>query len=200
MDGAIGEARSARRCDRRGSSGAAAPSERRERRTARLERREGGAIDLSAALQPLSENVPSLDIHMDIETPLTLDDPEIALRIRKQHHAGFVLRSDSHERIEELMEQYGDRFMTDFAAAMPDIAGRRVWINGEWVSKANTAMQLVLTAVVLAELALATDFGPLRLAQIILSGLLTVASAGAYLVAWSRHMSKYGEGGTHAGQ
>lgn len=40
--------------------------------------REGGAIDLSAALQPLSENVPSLDIHMDIETPLTLDDPERA--------------------------------------------------------------------------------------------------------------------------
>ena len=40
--------------------------------------REGGAIDLAAALQPLSENVPAIDIHMDIETPLTLDDPERA--------------------------------------------------------------------------------------------------------------------------
>src|SRR5688572_14638818 len=40
--------------------------------------REGGAIDLGAALRPLAENVPSLAIHMDIEEPLTLDDPERA--------------------------------------------------------------------------------------------------------------------------
>jgi len=40
--------------------------------------REGGAIDLSAALLPLAENVPALDIHMDIQAPLTLDDPERA--------------------------------------------------------------------------------------------------------------------------
>ncbi|HEY0504227.1 MAG TPA: histidine kinase [Lysobacter sp.] len=40
--------------------------------------REGGSIDLGAALLPLAENVPALDIHMDIETPLTLDDPERA--------------------------------------------------------------------------------------------------------------------------
>ena len=40
--------------------------------------REGGAIDLAAALLPLAENVPAVDIHMDIETPLTLDDPERA--------------------------------------------------------------------------------------------------------------------------
>jgi signal transduction histidine kinase len=40
--------------------------------------REGGAIDLAAALRPLAENVPSLAIHMDIEEPLTLDDPERA--------------------------------------------------------------------------------------------------------------------------
>jgi signal transduction histidine kinase len=40
--------------------------------------REGGTIDLSAALRPLAENVPSLLIEMDIESPLTLDDPERA--------------------------------------------------------------------------------------------------------------------------
>ncbi|MDR7136376.1 signal transduction histidine kinase [Lysobacter niastensis] len=40
--------------------------------------REDGAIDLSTALLPLAENVPSLDIHMDIEAPLTVDDPERA--------------------------------------------------------------------------------------------------------------------------
>ena len=37
--------------------------------------REGGAIDLGAALRPLAENVPMLDIAMDIEAPLTVDDP-----------------------------------------------------------------------------------------------------------------------------
>ncbi|QNN47341.1 sensor histidine kinase [Thermomonas brevis] len=40
--------------------------------------REGGAIDLGAALRPLAENVPKLAIAMDIEQPLTVDDPERA--------------------------------------------------------------------------------------------------------------------------
>ena len=40
--------------------------------------RESGAIDLGAALRPLAENVPKLDIHMDIQHPLTLEDPERA--------------------------------------------------------------------------------------------------------------------------
>ena len=40
--------------------------------------RDGGAIDLEAALRPLAENVPSLQIHMDMESPLTMDDPERA--------------------------------------------------------------------------------------------------------------------------
>lgn len=40
--------------------------------------RDGGAIDLSVAMRPLAENVPSLDILMDIESPLTIDDPERA--------------------------------------------------------------------------------------------------------------------------
>ncbi len=40
--------------------------------------REGGAIDLGAALRPLAENVPALNIHMRIDEPLMLDDPERA--------------------------------------------------------------------------------------------------------------------------
>jgi cardiolipin synthase len=68
------------------------------------------------------------------------------------------------------------------------------------VSKANTAVQIVLVAVVLAEHAFALDIGPIRELLIVLSGLLTVASAGAYLVAWSRHMGRHGEGGPNAGQ
>ncbi|MBZ9771474.1 CDP-alcohol phosphatidyltransferase family protein [Mesorhizobium sp. CO1-1-8] len=58
-----------------------------------------------------------------------------------------------------------------------------------FVSKANTAIQIVLAALVLGELALAVHLDPLRSALILLSGVLTVASAAAYLVTWLRHMS-----------
>ncbi|WP_449466269.1 sensor histidine kinase [Stenotrophomonas humi] len=40
--------------------------------------RESGAIDLVAALRPLTERVPSLDIHLEVDEPLTVDDPERA--------------------------------------------------------------------------------------------------------------------------
>lgn len=68
------------------------------------------------------------------------------------------------------------------------------------VSKANTAVQIVLAAVVLAELAFGMDFGAVRPGLVVLSGLLTVASAGAYLLAWSRHMSNNGDGDPHPGR
>jgi signal transduction histidine kinase len=61
--------------------------------------REGGAIDLAAALQPLSENVPALDIHMDIEAPLTLDDPErahVLLRCTQEIITNTVRHANAH--------------------------------------------------------------------------------------------------------
>lgn len=61
--------------------------------------REGGAIDLAAALQPLSENVPAIDIHMDIETPLTLDDPErahVLLRCTQEIITNTVRHAQAH--------------------------------------------------------------------------------------------------------
>ena len=86
------------------------------------------------------------------------------------------------------------------AVILSSLMGSPVEVKPRMVSKANTAAQILLVALVLAELAFAFDFGPARPGLIILSGLLTVASAAAYLVAWSRHMSRYGEGGPHAGQ
>jgi cardiolipin synthase (CMP-forming) len=62
-----------------------------------------------------------------------------------------------------------------------------------YVSKANTAVQIVLAATVLAELAFTMEFGLVRPVLIAVSGLLTVTSAAAYLVGWLRHMSGYGE-------
>lgn len=47
------------------------------------------------------------------------DDPEIVERIKKYHHAGFVLRSPSHERIEALLASYSQRFAVDFLAREP---------------------------------------------------------------------------------
>ncbi|HEY0672593.1 MAG TPA: hypothetical protein VGD27_10015 [Longimicrobiales bacterium] len=47
------------------------------------------------------------------------DDPEIAHRINKEFHAGLVLRSPQHARIIALLDDYGRRFLHDFAASMP---------------------------------------------------------------------------------
>ena len=80
------------------------------------------------------------------------------------------------------------------AVVLSTVMAHPVEMKPLFVSKANTAVQIVLAAVVLGELALSVHLDPLRPALIILSGVLTVASAAAYLVAWLRHMSGYGEG------
>lgn len=82
------------------------------------------------------------------------------------------------------------------AVVLSTVMAHPVEVKPLFVSKANTAIQIVLAAVVLGELAFSIHLDPLRPALIILSGVLTVASAAAYLVAWLRHMSGYGEGST----
>jgi hypothetical protein len=49
----------------------------------------------------------------------SFDDPEIAVRIEKKNHVGFVLRSDSKERIEELLDDYEPRIAREFLASLP---------------------------------------------------------------------------------
>ena len=46
-------------------------------------------------------------------------DPEIALRLHKPHHAGIIVTSLSEQRVRELVESYGRRFLTDFCAVVP---------------------------------------------------------------------------------
>ncbi len=82
------------------------------------------------------------------------------------------------------------------AVLLSTVMGNPVEMKPLMVSKANTAVQIVLAAVVLGERAFEADFGLLRPALIAFSGLLTVASAGAYLVGWTRHMGAHGEGET----
>jgi phosphoribosylaminoimidazole carboxylase (NCAIR synthetase) len=46
-------------------------------------------------------------------------DPEIILRMQKHHHAGIMVRDGSVDRIESLVESYGNRFLEDFCAVEP---------------------------------------------------------------------------------
>jgi biotin carboxylase len=47
------------------------------------------------------------------------NDPEIAFRVKKYHHAGFVLKSPREERVRELLDSYAKRFAVDFLASQP---------------------------------------------------------------------------------
>jgi len=46
-------------------------------------------------------------------------DPEIVMRLDKRHHVGFVLASQSSDRINFLLDQYTQRFINDFLATLP---------------------------------------------------------------------------------
>jgi biotin carboxylase len=46
-------------------------------------------------------------------------DPEISWRLSKRHHAGLVVSSGSHARVEELLGTYMPRFREDFFASLP---------------------------------------------------------------------------------
>ena len=85
------------------------------------------------------------------------------------------------------------------AVLLSTVMGNPVEMKPLMVSKANTAVQIVLAALVLAELAFSIVFGPSREILIVVSGLLTVASAAAYLVAWLRHMTNDGKSETPDG-
>jgi len=47
------------------------------------------------------------------------NDDEIVYRVSKFHHAGFIVKSASHERIQQLLDSYSRRFADDFLATQP---------------------------------------------------------------------------------
>ena len=47
------------------------------------------------------------------------DDPEIVSRVRKRHHAGLIVSSDSGDRVAQLLDGYVSRFYQDFHASAP---------------------------------------------------------------------------------
>ena len=46
-------------------------------------------------------------------------DEEIVYRVKKRHHVGLIVRSPSLERVDELLQSYGQRFVEDFVAVVP---------------------------------------------------------------------------------
>ncbi|WP_299937338.1 CDP-alcohol phosphatidyltransferase family protein [uncultured Nitratireductor sp.] len=76
---------------------------------------------------------------------------------------------------------------------LSNVMGHPVAMKPLFVSKANTLAQILLALLVLAELAFGYSSGAVRLWLIVATGLLTVASGAAYLIAWIKHMSGYAE-------
>lgn len=79
------------------------------------------------------------------------------------------------------------------AVILSTIMGNPVEIKPLFVSKANTALQIVLVGVVLFDLAFAVGWAAPRAVLVVVSGVLTAASAAAYLLGWLKHMGGYGE-------
>jgi biotin carboxylase len=46
-------------------------------------------------------------------------DDEIVHRVKKRHHAGLIVRSPNHARVNDLLDDYGRRFVEDFVAVAP---------------------------------------------------------------------------------
>lgn len=45
-------------------------------------------------------------------------DEEIVYRVKKRHHAGLIVRASRLERVNELLDEYGRRFVEDFVAVV----------------------------------------------------------------------------------
>jgi cardiolipin synthase (CMP-forming) len=79
------------------------------------------------------------------------------------------------------------------AVVLSTVMGNPVKMHPLIVSKVNTAVQIVLAAYVLADLAFGLNRGQVGQYLIWLAALLTGASAAAYLVSWMRHMAGFAE-------
>lgn len=53
-------------------------------------------------------------------------DEEIVWRINKAYHAGLIVASPNYERVQSLLDAYGERFVSDFLAIGPKQEAKRV--------------------------------------------------------------------------
>jgi biotin carboxylase len=89
--------------------------------------REWARLEIGAGKQPYTPP-PTRNDHAGVivclarqEHPETssYNDPEITYRVTKYHHAGFVVKSPSHNRVQHLLNTYAARFQSDFLATQP---------------------------------------------------------------------------------
>jgi biotin carboxylase len=89
--------------------------------------REWARLEMGAGKEPYTPP-PTRDDHAGVilclarqEHPDTssYNDPEIVYRVKKYHHAGFILKSPSHDRVQSLLHSYATRFQNDFLATQP---------------------------------------------------------------------------------
>ena len=69
------------------------------------------------------------------------------------------------------------------------VLGNPIEIKPLFVSKANTAVQIVLVALALAMPAFGLDLGMVQTGVVWVCAILTIASAFAYFAAWTRHVT-----------
>jgi biotin carboxylase len=89
--------------------------------------REWAKLEVGAGKQPYSLPVPRSDYAGVIVSLARQEEPdtsaytdlEIVYRVKKYHHAGFVVKSADPARVKELLENYTRRFVTDFLATQP---------------------------------------------------------------------------------
>jgi cardiolipin synthase len=77
------------------------------------------------------------------------------------------------------------------AVLLGAVMGKPMEMHPLLVSKANTAFQILLVAVTLADMAFDFSLTGSRTILVWVVALLTAASATAYLVAWTKHMAGY---------
>ena len=77
----------------------------------------GESYALPALMEGYAGSVISLARQEQPDTS-AYDAPEVVYRLRKHHHAGLIVRSDSAARVEALLDEYGRRFLIDFYARL----------------------------------------------------------------------------------
>jgi len=89
------------------------------REWARMEIRDGKGV---AKVKPLRKEYAGIILSLaKQEYPDTsaYTEDEIIQRVKKRHHAGLIVRAPRLERVNQLLDDYGHRFVEDFVAVAP---------------------------------------------------------------------------------
>ena len=89
--------------------------------------REWAKLEVGAGREPYALPVPRQDYAGVIVSLARQEEPdtsaytdlEIVYRVKKHHHAGFVVKSSDPARIKSLLDDYSRRFVADFLAKQP---------------------------------------------------------------------------------